>query len=120
MATPPPVPPELLWYYLHGTQQLGPVPASTLIGMIRTGALSGSTMVWREGMAEWQPLASVPELNSMSGTPNAVVNMLKDPREVALGLTLPGLIIFIVLLVMCLPLCWLPWVIDDLHVKKSV
>lgn len=29
------------------------------------------------------------------------------------GLNQNGLIVFIVLLVVCLPLCWLPWVIDS-------
>ncbi len=120
MTEPPPPPSEALWYYMHGTQRLGPVPTSTMAGMVRTGALPLSTMVWRDGMSDWQMLSAVPEFTGVAGGPNAVVNILRDPREVALGLTMPGLIIFIVLLLMCLPLCWLPWVIDDLHVKKNV
>jgi hypothetical protein len=35
-------------------------------------------------------------------------------KEVALGLNQNGLIVFIILLVVCIPLCWLPWVIDSL------
>lgn len=31
----------------------------------------------------------------------------------ALGLTLGGFILFIALLFVCLPLCWLPWVLDS-------
>jgi hypothetical protein len=38
-------------------------------------------------------------------------------EEYALGLTKTGLIVFIILLVVCLPLCWLPWVIKDLKAK---
>ncbi len=32
--------------------------------------------------------------------------------EVFAGLNQTGLIVFIVLIFVCLPLCWLPWVID--------
>lgn len=32
--------------------------------------------------------------------------------EVFAGLNKGGVILFIVLLLVCLPLCWLPWVID--------
>lgn len=30
------------------------------------------------------------------------------------GLNKQGVILFIVLLIVCLPLCWLPWVIDSM------
>lgn len=34
-------------------------------------------------------------------------------KEVFAGLNQTGLIVFIILLVVCLPLCWLPWVIGS-------
>lgn len=40
-------------------------------------------------------------------------------QEYALGLTKTGLIVFIVLLILCLPLCWLPWVIKSLKATKQ-
>jgi len=33
-------------------------------------------------------------------------------KEVFLGLNQQGVILFIVLVIVCLPLCWLPWVIE--------
>ena len=33
--------------------------------------------------------------------------------EVFFGLNQQGVILFIVLIFICLPLCWLPWVIDS-------
>jgi len=39
-------------------------------------------------------------------------------KEFALGLTKAGFIIFIVLIFVCLPLCWLPWVISSTKAKK--
>ena len=35
-------------------------------------------------------------------------------KEVFAGLNQTGLIVFIILLLVCLPLCWLPWVIDSM------
>jgi hypothetical protein len=34
-------------------------------------------------------------------------------QRVFAGLNKNGVILFIVLLLVCLPLCWLPWVIDS-------
>lgn len=34
-------------------------------------------------------------------------------KEVFLGLNQNGLIVFILLLVVCLPLCWIPFLIDS-------
>ncbi len=39
--------------------------------------------------------------------------MSEANQEFALGLNKNGFIIFIVLLLVCLPLCWLPWVIGS-------
>ena len=39
-------------------------------------------------------------------------------KEMFLGLNQSGLILFIVLVVVCLPLCWLPWVISSTKAKK--
>jgi hypothetical protein len=40
-------------------------------------------------------------------------------KEVFAGLNQTGVIVFIVLLVVCLPLCWLPWVIDSMKADKG-
>jgi len=48
------------WYYAskHNEHQ-GPVDAATLRGKLERGELTANTLVWREGMAEWQPLSAV-------------------------------------------------------------
>lgn len=43
------------WYYVVNDQQNGPVSDSELQLLIRTGQLSRSTLLWREGMADWLP-----------------------------------------------------------------
>jgi len=35
-------------------------------------------------------------------------------KAVALGLNQSGLIVFIILLFFCIPLCWIPFVVDSL------
>ncbi|MGJ8726519.1 MAG: GYF domain-containing protein [Roseibacillus sp.] len=51
-----------MWYFeLNGTQQ-GPEETERVLQRLRNGELSSSTLVWREGMGDWQPLYTVAEL----------------------------------------------------------
>jgi uncharacterized RDD family membrane protein YckC len=47
------------WYYAQGGQQLGPVTRESLEQMYQSGQLRGEDLVWAEGMANWQPAASL-------------------------------------------------------------
>jgi hypothetical protein len=44
------------WFYALNGQQNGPVSEDQLNDLVRTGAIDQDTLVWREGMAEWQAL----------------------------------------------------------------
>ncbi|HVJ36852.1 MAG TPA: RDD family protein [Stenotrophomonas sp.] len=48
------------WYYADadGVRQ-GPVEAEALLAQYAAGAVQAQTLVWREGLSGWQPLASV-------------------------------------------------------------
>jgi len=35
-------------------------------------------------------------------------------KAVFAGLNQTGLIVFIILLLLCIPLCWIPWVVDSM------
>ena len=49
-------------YYMHtGGQQLGPFEESELL----SHGLTASTMVWREGMPDWEAASQVPELSHL-------------------------------------------------------
>ncbi|TAL02202.1 MAG: RDD family protein [Verrucomicrobia bacterium] len=52
------------WYYVENGQQAGPVDDSQLSALAQAGRLSGDTLVWRDGLASWQPFSAVcpPEL----------------------------------------------------------
>ena len=53
------------WYYADASMaQLGPVDGATLRRMVGEGALSGTTPVWAATLANWTPLAEVPELTA--------------------------------------------------------
>jgi uncharacterized RDD family membrane protein YckC len=46
------------WYYVQGGQQMGPVTEADLENLFQTGVIKSDTMIWREGMANWQPYAA--------------------------------------------------------------
>jgi hypothetical protein len=47
------------WHYSTNGQQLGPVSDAQLDQLLNSGQINGDTLVWREGMENWQPLSTV-------------------------------------------------------------
>src|ERR1700748_2923326 len=47
------------WYYADAGRQVGPVEDSQLDDLVRAGAVRDDTLVWHEGMPNWQSHASV-------------------------------------------------------------
>lgn len=45
-----------MWYYLRENQQQGPVSDADLNQLVQQGVVTEATMVWREGMDQWQSL----------------------------------------------------------------
>lgn len=45
----------MTWYYAVGLQQQGPVTEEQLQALAKDGVITGDTLVWRDGMANWQP-----------------------------------------------------------------
>ncbi len=64
-AEPPPLPGQAQWYVGVGGQRQGPYDLGGLAEQASAGALGADTLVWRTGMAQWQPAGQVPELASM-------------------------------------------------------
>ncbi|WP_313244740.1 GYF domain-containing protein [Stenotrophomonas rhizophila] len=65
------------WYYAdHQQQRQGPVPAAQLQQLLALGQITADTLVWRQGMAQWQPLHGVTELAVPAPTP---VERSQDP-----------------------------------------
>jgi hypothetical protein len=47
----------MTWYYVLDGQRMGPVTEAELGDLFRTGKINSDTLVWCEGMAEWQAFA---------------------------------------------------------------
>jgi len=50
------------WYYIDRGQKAGPLADEQLDELVRKGQLTPDALIWREGMAEWQPYGSVRSL----------------------------------------------------------
>ncbi len=47
-----------MWFYAKDGRKVGPVSDGELDSLTASGVIDAFTLVWREGMAEWQPLAT--------------------------------------------------------------
>ncbi len=47
------------WYYADAGRQVGPVEDAQLDELVASGAVRDDTLIWREGMANWQPHSAV-------------------------------------------------------------
>jgi uncharacterized membrane protein YjgN (DUF898 family) len=65
------------WYYAHNNRQLGPVSEDDLIRLLQTGAVNDSTLVWKDGLPNWAPLASVAG-HLLNAAPSAVPSVSPD------------------------------------------
>jgi uncharacterized RDD family membrane protein YckC len=63
--------PNMNWHYVDQGQQTGPVNDEQLAELVRNGKIQPDTLVWNEGMADWQPYRNVtgPASAGGAGTP---------------------------------------------------
>ena len=47
------------WFYALNNEQKGPVTEQELTQLVQQGAVTGDTLVWKEGQAEWRPYREV-------------------------------------------------------------
>lgn len=57
------------WHYSKMGLQQGPVPEDELRRKIRRAEIGSTTLVWREGLADWTPLEQVDELRDHPAHP---------------------------------------------------
>jgi len=79
------------WFYAIDKQQSGPVNDDQLDALLRAGTINPSTLVWREGMTDWQPLSlargNAPSNSATSGpsgqaaTPDGMVTCVECRRS---------------------------------------
>ena len=61
-AGPPPIPGKIEYFIAVDGKQQGPMSLEQLRDGIAGGSISRQTLCWKNGMAQWQPVESVPEL----------------------------------------------------------
>jgi hypothetical protein len=57
------------WYYAAGGQQQGPVDDAQLDALLSSGQINAETLIWRDGMANWQPLRQARSTPATLGAP---------------------------------------------------
>jgi hypothetical protein len=61
---------DRFWFYASEDQQKGPFPEAQFHNLVVRGTVGPDTLVWTEGMADWQKAREIPELISgASGSP---------------------------------------------------
>ncbi len=60
------------WFYAHEGKQIGPVTEEEFQQLRASGVIAAGTLVWREGMANWQPLGELtaPAVQTPTPVPN--------------------------------------------------
>lgn len=46
------------WYYALNGQQQGPVSEQDIVRLVASGTLAASTLIWRDGLPDWQPIST--------------------------------------------------------------
>ena len=59
------------WFYVQNGRQIGPVPVKQFDDLVRSGRITLETLVWREGLPNWQPFGSITATPSSLPTPAA-------------------------------------------------
>lgn len=68
------------WYYADAGRQVGPVEDAQLDDLVRAGAVRDDTLIWREGMANWQPHSAVRGPAKPVPIPTAAVPIAAETR----------------------------------------
>jgi uncharacterized RDD family membrane protein YckC len=65
------------WYYADSGRQVGPITETDLEALVRTGTITPDTLVWHDGMVDWQPYGRV-NSNPLEKTTPAGVAVIAD------------------------------------------
>ncbi|NJK91469.1 MAG: DUF4339 domain-containing protein [Blastochloris sp.] len=86
------------WFYYDGESNCGPVETPALTNLLVRGKINGETLVWREGMADWQPLAETEIISSLQWEEPAAatetapaIETLPEPASLAASVTTKSL-----------------------------
>jgi hypothetical protein len=79
------------WYYSKAGEQKGPVEQQELQRLLSTGEVQPSDLVWRDGLANWQPASQVAELGAAAAAqPQADYQQQPGFQQPQAGYQQPG------------------------------
>lgn len=81
------------WYYSESGGKQGPVSLDELASMLNEGSIPPNTHVWSDGMDDWQPAFTVPELGSRTPALRGRALMELVGSRLATGEVLPNKIL---------------------------
>jgi len=79
-----------MWYYIKNDQRHGPISENDVRGLVENGTITRDTLVWREGMSDWQQAGSsdlrehftdVPSFVPAVSTTPALYSTHYDPKS---------------------------------------
>jgi hypothetical protein len=111
------------WYYANERGEQVPIRGDELSTLVQRGAIGPDTLVWREGMVDWQPCRLArPELFASLPMPPALPYQVPQ-TESADGLAVASLVLGIIgLLYMCCYFAGIPFSIAAVicgHISRS-
>lgn len=62
--------PARVWFVLYQERYRGPYSRAQLLDQLELGSLNPATLVWREGMTDWQPITEIVEFQSQNKNRN--------------------------------------------------
>jgi hypothetical protein len=67
-----------VWYYSFANQQVGPVEEEAISALVADQKIDGSTLVWTQGMAAWQPASTTALVKYL---PQAAITPVTYPTQ---------------------------------------
>lgn len=59
----------MIWYYIKGGRQHGPVAELSIANWLKSGFLSADDLLWRSGMNDWVAVREIPEFGGQPSPP---------------------------------------------------
>ncbi len=77
------------WFYEHSGQQAGPVDEATFHQMVSDGRVGPTTLVWCEGLPNWQPLEQLRSSGMMTTQLPAIPANGTQPMPIPMAAPVP-------------------------------
>lgn len=70
-----------MWHYVNGEETVGPISGTAIATLIEERTLQPDTLVWREGLSDWQPAGNLDELRHGFSTKAVGLQLRTAPRN---------------------------------------